>query len=95
MTRIPPEDIECGDFQFDPDDEKYFEYYILNGGPIRITIFNQAPVLAEIVDEEKKHLVIDNLFIIKYMQSTDAEEITESEFKESCLAIGVRPERPA
>lgn len=77
MTRIPPEDIECGDFKFDPNDEKYFEYYILGDGPIRITKFNEAPVLAEIVDEEKKHLVIDNLFIIEFMQSTDAKEITK------------------
>ncbi len=83
------------DFEFDEDAPEFYEYYLMNDLPLRITSFNQAPILAEIIDFENKTLKIDNTIIIKFIEASDAKEITESEFKEACLALGVRPERPS
>lgn len=80
-------------FEFDENAEEYFEYYILENGPIRVTVFNQAPVLAEIINTETKMLKIDNTFIVRLAKSTSAYEIDENEFNEKCLSLGIQPKR--
>mgnify|MGYP003669080812 CR=1 FL=1 len=80
-------------FEFDENAKEYFEYYLLGERPVRLTIFNEAPVLAETVDLDSKKLIIDNMLIIRFLESTDAQEISKDDFVNQCLSFGVTPVR--
>jgi len=81
------------DFDFDEDAPEFYEYYLMNDLPLRITSFNQAPILAEIIDFENKTLKIDNTIIIKFIEASDVIEIDEQEFVNKCLSLGIAPHR--
>lgn len=84
-------DFEEFDFIFDENAQEYYQYYVIGIRPIRITIFNKAPVLAESVDFDKKTFGIDNTLIKLVTDSLEIERVDENTFRNACLAIGVKP----
>lgn len=80
-------------FDFDEDAEEYFSYYILGERPVRLTVWNDAPILAETINFETKKFEIDNTFIMAIIDSLDAEKVSEADFINQCLKFGVKPER--
>lgn len=81
------------DFEFDENAPRSYLHYLLGDRPVRITVKNGAPILAETIDFEKKMLVIDNLFISAVADSLDIIRVDEKEFSNACLKYGVKPVR--
>lgn len=81
------------DFEFDENAPESYLHYLLGDRPVRITMKNGAPILAETIDFEKKRLVIDNLFIGVVAESLDIIRLNEKDFANECLRYGVKPVR--
>lgn len=81
------------DFEFDENAPKSYLHYLLGDRPVRITMKNGAPILAETIDFEGQKLIIDNLFISAVVDSLDIIRLDEKEFANECLKYGVKPVR--
>lgn len=68
-----------------------FQYFAFGNNPIKITLIDGIPAKAEVIDLKTKAFKIDNKVIPRIMHSLEVEEITSQEFRNLCLAMGVKP----
>ncbi len=66
-------------------------YYLMGARPIKVTYVDDFPELVQTPDFETKEFVYDHKILRRIEESMDVEKITEQEFRDACLAIGVKP----
>ena len=73
--------------------ERIYHYYLLGDRPIKVTCCKESeiPITAAIVDSKKKEFVYDLELIPLITDSVDIRAIDENEFRNACLAKGVKP----
>lgn len=71
--------------------EKRIVYYLMGKRPIKITYVDDFPDYVMAFDFEKKKFVFDRNALTQVNNSTEAKRITENEFRDACLAVGVKP----
>ncbi|PCJ02370.1 MAG: hypothetical protein COB14_02400 [Alphaproteobacteria bacterium] len=75
-----------------PSKERIYHYYLLGDRPIKVTCSAmEIPINIEIVDSNKKKFVPDLSLISVITDSMDIRTINENEFRNACLAKGVKP----
>lgn len=75
-----------------PSKERNFHYYLLGDRPIKVTCnASEIPLSAQIVDTKTKEFVYDLALIPVITDSMDIRTIDENEFRNACLAKGVKP----
>lgn len=66
-------------------------YYLLGKRPVKVTYVDGFPELVQTPDFDTKEFIIDIKTLHRINDAQDARKITEQEFRNACLAIGVKP----
>ena len=75
-----------------PSKERVYHYYLLGNRPIKVTCSAmEIPINVEIVDSDKKEFVSDLSLVPVITDSMDIRKIDENEYRNACLAKGVKP----
>lgn len=75
-----------------PSKERIYHYYLLGNRPIKVTCSAmEIPINVEIVDSHTKEFVSDLSLVPIITDSMDIIQIDENEFRDACLAKGVKP----
>lgn len=75
-----------------PSKERIYHYYLLGDRPIKVTCSAlEIPLSAQIIDSKKKEFIYDLALIPVITDSLDIRQINENEFRNACLAKGVKP----
>lgn len=72
--------------------DRIYHYYLLGDRPIKVTCnASEIPLSAQIVDTKTKEFIYDLTLIPVITDSMDIRTIDENEFRNACLAKGVKP----
>jgi hypothetical protein len=72
-------------------EERYARYYAFGDNPVKLTFIDDVAVKGEVIDHEHKTFKIDNTVVPRIMFSLEVAEIDEKEYRNLCLAKGVKP----
>lgn len=71
--------------------EKRIVYYLMGKRPIKITYVDDYPEYVMAFSFEEKKFTFDRDVIKQINNSMDVQKIDENEFRNACLAVGVKP----
>ncbi len=72
-------------------EERYARYYAFGDNPVKLTFIDDVAIKGEVIDYDLKTFKMDNAVVPRVMFSLDVVEIDEKEFRDLCLAKGVKP----
>ncbi|MGH1379084.1 MAG: hypothetical protein ACRBB3_09720 [Alphaproteobacteria bacterium] len=75
-----------------PSKDRIINYYILGDRPIKIVCsMMEIPISAQILNSKTKEFVHDLSLVPFITSSVDIRKIDENDFRNACLAKGVKP----
>jgi len=77
--------------QDENDKEIEVIYYLIGKRPVKVTYVDDFPELAQTPDFDTKEFIYDHTILKRIEDSLDVDKIDEQQFRDACLAIGIKP----